>query len=130
MSKILDATCDQDGKVTADGVEVPAADVTVLSEGKQDSSGLLFMQGDKARYLPSSATDIKTTIEKLVSILQDVESALSTIASTLTDIGAGMTGSTTAPPPSLPTNVTSINTKISEIATVRGELNTLKGALK
>jgi hypothetical protein len=114
MSKILDATCSAAGTVSSEGVTVPAAEV--LSEGNQSSSGLLFIEGEKARYLPSSATDIKTTIEKVCS-------ALTEIANTLTAIGTGMTGATTAPPGTLATSVAAINTKVTE-------LNTLKAALK
>ena len=114
MSKILAATCDESGKVTADGVVVPEA--VVLSLGKQSSSGLLYLDGDKAWYFPSSATDIETT-------LGHVSAALEKIANTLTAIGGGMTGPTTAPPPTLPTAV-------SEIMQIKAQLDQLKGALK
>jgi hypothetical protein len=114
LSKILDATCNAAGLVSAEGVTVPAAEV--LSEGKQASAGLLFLDGEKARYLPSSATDIKTTLEKMAS-------ALTTIATALTSIGAGMTGPTTAPPPTLAADVASI-------ASVVTQINVLKEALK
>lgn len=128
MSKILDATCDSSGKVTADGVQVPGA--VVLSEGKQASSGLLFMEADKKTYLPSSSTDIKTTIEKTVDLLTELNSALTEIATALTAIGGGMTGPTTAPPPTLPTSVATINAKVTALNTVKTALNNLKGALK
>lgn len=128
MSKILDATCDASGKVTADGAIVPEA--TVLSEGKQASSGVLLIEEDRARYITSSATDIKTTIEKTITCLTDLSSALTEIATALTSIGAGMTGPTTAPPPTLPTAVTNITSKVSAIATTKSELEQLKGALK
>lgn len=128
MSKILDATCDASGKVTADGVVVTVAEV--LSEGKQDSEGLLFLEGDQARYLPSSATDIKTTIEKAIKILDDLGPALTEIANALTAIGTGMTGPTTAPPGSLPTSVSTINSKVSALNATKSELDQLKGALK
>lgn len=128
MSKILDATCDDEGLVSAEGVEVPAAEV--LSEGNQSSTGLLFGEGDKWRYLPSSATDIKTTIEKLVLAIEKIADSTTQIATTLTSIGAGMTGPTTAPPPTLAADVITINTKVTELNAVKSELNTLKGALK
>lgn len=114
MSKILSATCNASGQVTADGVQVVGA--IVLSEGKQASSGLAVMDGDKVWYLTSSATDIKTTIEKTAD-------ALTKIANMLTAIGAGMTGPTTAPPGTLPTDVAALQTVVTE-------LNALKGALK
>jgi hypothetical protein len=114
MSKILSATCSADGKVTADGVEVVGA--IILSEGKQASSGMAVMDGDKVWYLTSSATDIKTTIEKMAD-------AITKIANLFTSIGSGMTGPTTAPPPTLVTDVLALNTLVTE-------LNTLKAALK
>lgn len=114
MSKILAATCDATGKVTADGVIVPGA--IVLSLGKQASSGLLLLDADKAWYFPSSATDIETT-------LGQVSTALEKIANTLTSIGAGMTGPTTAPPPTLATDV-------AAIMQIKAALDQLKGALK
>lgn len=70
MSKILDATCNATGVVTAEGQTVPAAEV--LSEGKKASSGVLLLEGDKARYLPSSATDIKDLISSLVEIINQI----------------------------------------------------------
>lgn len=128
MSKILDATCDASGKVTADGIIVTEA--TVLSEGKQASSGVLVIEEDRARYIASSATDVKTTIEKTIVVLDDLTAALTEIATALTAIGAGMTGPTTAPPPTLPTSVVTITNKITALTATKAELNTLKGALK
>lgn len=114
MSKILSATCDATGKVTAEGVQVVGA--VVLSQGKQASEGVAVLDGDKVWYLTSSATDIKTTIEKLAD-------ALTKITTLFTAIGGGMTGPTTAPPPSLPTTVAEINA-------IGMELTQLKEALK
>lgn len=114
MSKILPATCDANGKVTAEGVEVPGA--VVLSLGKQASSGILLLDTEKAWYFPSSATDIQTTIDKTTK-------AIDKIIAIVNSIGAGMTGPTTAPPPTLVTDV-------AALTTIKGELDTLKGALK
>lgn len=114
MSKILQATASQAGKVTADGVEVVGA--IILSEGKQASSGVAVMDGDQVWYLTSSATDLKTTIEKL-------SDGLTKIGLLFTAIGAGMTGPTTSPPPTLVSDVAAINSLVIE-------LNTLGEALK
>lgn len=114
MSKVIPATCDANGKVTADGVEVPEA--IVLSLGKQASSGILVIDGDRAWYFPSSATDIESSLDK-------ISLALEKIAAILTSIGAGMTGPTTAPPPTLATDV-------AALTTIKGQVDTLKGALK
>ncbi len=69
MSKILEASCAA-GIVTSDGVPVVGA--TVLSEGVAPSSGLLFLEEDKATYLPSSATDIKDLIGRMDTILEKI----------------------------------------------------------
>ena len=114
MSKILTATANAAGIVTADGVPVVGA--LILSEGKQASEGVAVMDGEKVWYLTSSATDIKTTIEK-------VNDAITKIATLFTTMGASMTGPTTAPPPTLATDVAAINAVVTE-------LNVLKGALK
>lgn len=113
MARIFNATCNALGIVTAEGVQVP--DCVVLSEGKQASAGLMFAQGDKFYYLPSSALDIKAT-------LTDVIAALTEISSTLTAIGAGMTGPTTAPPPTLPASVITINSKITTLTALKEAL--------
>lgn len=114
MSRILEATANAAGVVTALGVPVDGA--VILSEGKQASSGVLIVDGDKCWYVASSATDIKTTIEKCAD-------AITKIANLFTSMGAGMTGPTTAPPPTLATDVAAINAVVTE-------LNALKGALK
>lgn len=114
MSKILAATCDAQGKVTADGVVVPEA--VVLSLGKQASSGLLLMDAEKAWYFPSSATDIQTTLTKVSTLLQK-------LGPILTAIGGSMTGPTTAPWPTIAQDV-------SEMASLKTEVDQLKEALK
>lgn len=128
MSKILPATANALGIVTADGVPVTAAQI--LSLGKQQSSGLLFLDGDKAWYFPSSATDIKTTITKLSNSITSLNAALTQIATTLTSIGAGMLGPATAPPPTLAADVLVITGKVTELVAIKAELETLKEALK
>lgn len=70
MSKILAATCNAAGVVTADGVPVVGA--IVLSEGKKASSGVAVMDGDKVWYLTSSATDIKDLITSMVEITNQI----------------------------------------------------------
>lgn len=114
MSKLLPATCDASGKVTADGVIVPEA--VVLSLGKQASSGVLLIEGEKVWYFPSSATDIESTLAKVSTLIEKV-------ANMFTSIGGGMTGPTTAPPPTLPTDV-------AALLSMKAEVDALKGALK
>lgn len=128
MSKVLAATCSAAGVVTADGVVVPEAEV--LSEGAQASSGVLILDKGLKTYVASSASDVKSTLEKVSTALDDISTVLTTIATALTSIGAGMTGPTTAPPPTLPTDVSEIASKASAIAALKIEVDTLKGALK
>lgn len=113
MSKILEATCDATGTVTADGVPVVGA--VVLSEGKQASEGVAVMDGDKVWYLTSSASDVKTTIGKL-------SDAITKIATMFTSIGTGMTGPTTAPPGTLPTDVAALNQMVVELTQLKEAL--------
>jgi hypothetical protein len=142
LSKILRATCDEDGKVTAEGVEVEGT--RVLSKGKQASLGVLLMDEDRQDYLTSSADDIEADIENEIDGLTSVKDALdkigdilTNISVTLTSIGAGMTGPTTAPPPTLPTDVAQIVTDVAQITAKTAEIQStidaltdLKGALK
>lgn len=114
MSKILSATCDANGKVSVAGKEVP--DALVLSLGKQSSEGALLLDELLKIYVTSSATDIKTVIEKLSALITQ-------ISTTLTSIGAGMTGPTTAPPPTLASDV-------AMLTSIKVELDTLKESLK
>lgn len=111
MSKILKASC-KTGAVKWEGSTVEAE---ILSDGTGESEGILILEKDKAFYIPSSAKDIETTLDKLIG-------ALTKITETLTAIGGGMTGPTTAPPPTLPADVAEINIIISELETLKGDL--------
>jgi hypothetical protein len=111
MSKILEATC-LSGVVKWEGSPVEAE---VLSEGNGQSSGVLLLEKEKAFYLTSNASDLKTTMEKLID-------ALTKVTETLTAIGSGMTGPTTAPPGVLATNVVAINLLVTELTTLKGNL--------
>lgn len=128
MSKLLAATCTADGMVKVGNLEVPAA--MVLSAGKQASSGILFIDGDKAWFMPSSATDIGTTIEKLIDVITKAADSITKIGVTLTSIGAGMTGPTTSPPPTLATDVAALNANVVALNATKSQLDQLKGALK
>lgn len=128
MSKTLGATCDASGKVTAESTEVSVAQV--LSEGKQASAGILIIDKDKAWYLCSNATDIKSTIESLIEAIETIASSITKISTTLTSIGAGMTGPTTAPPPTLATDVAELTMKVTELNATKSDLESLMEALK
>lgn len=127
-SKMLEATCDEAGIVKVG--EIIVTDADILSEGKQASEGILLIEQDKAKYLTSSATDIESTIEKTVAVIDDLTNAINQIVSILTNIGAGMTGVTTAPPPTLSTDLSQLSEKVTTLNETKDDLNTLKGALK
>jgi len=111
MSKILEATC-LAGIVKWEGSPVEAE---ILSEGEGSSEGVLLLEKEKAYYLTSNASDLKTTLEKVID-------ALTKVTETLTAIGGNMTGPTTAPPPTLATNVVAINLLVTELTTLKGAL--------
>jgi len=71
VSKILSATCNAAGQVTADDVVVTAAEV--LSEGTKASTGVLLLEGDSTpKYLTSNAADLKKAIEDLSAIIAKI----------------------------------------------------------
>lgn len=109
MSKVLSATCDANGKVTAEGVEVVGA--IVLSEGKKASSGVAVLDGDKVWYLTSSATDIKDLITKLVEIVNQI----ATISTTLDGVTVSPGSATAA---------------IAQLQTMKTQLEQSKETLK
>lgn len=115
MSKILDATANAAGLVSSEGFSLSNA--LVLSEGKQASSGLLFIDEEKLRYLCSSATDIKSTLNHLGLVLSQIATALTLIDGKPT----GGTGSSVVP--TVTGNVTQINS-------IKTQVDTLKDALK
>jgi hypothetical protein len=128
MSRILEATCSASGVVTAEGFTL--TDVEIMSEGAQASEGVLVIDGEVKKYIPSGASsDLKTTLTKLSSSLDDISAALSEVADALTAIGA-VTGPSWTPPPSLTTSAATINSKVAEIDATKGEVDTLKDALK
>lgn len=114
MSKILSATCDATGKVTAEGVQVPAAQV--LTEGKQASSGILIMEADKVWYVAMSSSDLKTSIDKTAQALQKAADGLTAAGSALDSI--------------VPASGTAVSLAATQMAPLIAQLNQLKEALK
>lgn len=142
MSKILAATC-VTGVVTCEGVVVNVAEV--LSKGVGSSSGLLFLQGDKAYFIPSSATDIEATLTQVIAALGQVKTALDKTVSALTHAATASTaidgkptgGSGSAVTPVGTSEITGIGTDTALITTAataidsaKSALTTLKGQLK
>jgi len=69
---MLVATCDASGVVKIGTITVPAADVEILSEGTKASEGILILDQALARYLTSSASDVKKVIEDLTAIVEKI----------------------------------------------------------
>ena len=127
MSRALEATV-SGGVVKVGGLTITGA--VIFSQGAADSSGILFLQDDKAYYFPNATDDLDSTLEQVITALGKAVDSINKIGTTLTAIGAGMTGPTTAPPPTLATDVASLVTYAAAITTAKTELETLKGALK
>lgn len=108
MSKVLLATCDAQGAITADGLKVQGL---VLSEGKKASEGLFVLDKGQAYYIPSNATDIKDLIQAVVGIINQVAV-----------ICTGLDGASTSPGAQAG--------NIATLQTLKSQLDTMKGALK
>ena len=115
MSRILEARCDASGKVFVNDHEV--SDAVLTSDGAQDSTGILLVDGDLVRYIPSSVSDLTTTIEKTAAALGQIAAALTTLDAK--PVG----GSGSAPAPA-------VSGQVTNIQTAQTELESLKGALK
>ncbi len=89
MSKIIEATCDAAGLITAQGVIVE--DTTILTAGTKASSGILIIDEDKKTYIASSATDIVDLITALVAIIEKI-----TLIATGVDAASNSPGGQTA----------------------------------
>lgn len=113
MSELVKAEC-KGGIVSIEGLAVN--DVEILTEGIDQSDGILFLHKDKAFYLTSNATKLKEVIESLSDIADQ-------LVQVINSIGAGMTGITTAPPPTLQND-------LAQITTLSNNLKVLKDNLK
>lgn len=121
LAKVLVAECNNQGKVTSEGFELPEA--VVLSEGKQQSQGLVLIDAELVRYLTSNASDIKTALEKVSAGLQQVADAIQALdsASVKSVSGSGVSFL------KIPLATTG---QVSQINSIKGEIDQLKDALK
>lgn len=127
-AKVLAASCSASSVVTAEGVTVTP--VTILSMGKQASTGFLIMDGEQAYYVASNALDIKTVIEKLVTVIEKSADALTQASNGLIAAGGALDGIAGGSGTSTTAAGNAITPLITQLNTVKSELNTLKGALK
>jgi len=110
VSKALLAVCDAEGKVTT---VVGAAEIEadILSEGKQESAGIVLLDGTQATYITSNASDIKALIERIVAIVEKIE-----LIATGVDAASNSPGGQTA--------------NITVLTLLRTQLNSTKDLLK
>jgi hypothetical protein len=90
MTKSVAATCTA-GVVTIDSMPVPGA--VILSAGVGSSSGTAFIDGDKVYYVANTTPDLKTLLEKVISLLTELTTVLTLIDAKPT----GGVGSATTP---------------------------------
>ena len=109
MTKMVPATLDASGKVIIDGQPVEGAQLT--GAGKAASSGVAFIDGTRVVYVILNGSDLKTLIEKLAEITQQV----ATIATGL-DAATNSPGGQTA--------------AIAQLTTMQGQLATMKDVLQ
>lgn len=108
MSRVLEATCDGAGKVFCEGIHITTA--VILGEGTEASEGILVLDGVKATYIASNASDIKELIEGAASILSSIQSILS-----------GLDGVSTSPG-SLAGTIAALTADISAFEATKGVL--------
>lgn len=114
MSKVLRATC-ENSIVTCEGVPVPAA--RILSEGIGASVGVAVIEDDRVDYIPKTSPDLKLTIEKLITALNNVSSALTLIDNRVYVLASGSPD--TFGPPVATATIVSLSTAISDLTTFK-----------
>lgn len=119
MSKILPASCDASGVVKCEDYIVPEA--IVMTEGKQASEGLLFMDKGLMRYIPMKQTS------DLITLLDKISAALDQIANGLEAMDTN--GYLIAADAGVPSGPVAAG-NISSIRNLKSQLDDLKGALK
>ena len=116
------------GVVTAGGVPVPAADI--LSEGVGESSGVLILDKDKAKYIAKTSPDLETAIDKILSALDQVVTALNASAVAMTAIDAAAAAKLVVSAPVATAAILQVTTAATAITAAELELQTLKATLK
>jgi len=123
MSNFIPATC-VDGKVTAQGVEVPGT--TILSEGKGQSSGVLHVDADRKVYNANTTPDLKEAIAQAIAGLEAAAAGLAAASSAIGTV-APLAG---VPGPSVPLLTDPIDAAASDLEDIAETLSELKDNLK
>lgn len=116
MSKILAGTCEE-GKVYFGEFEVEGA--VILSEGEGASTGVIILDEGAVYYVADTTPDLKATLEKLITALDEIADGLDSLDSAGFLIGA--TGGVPSPP-IITANVTAIETAKTNLETLKGML--------
>lgn len=142
MLKVIKATCIGD-VVTAESLPVSIAEI--FSEGQGQSSGLLFIDGDKAYYVAKTSPDLKTTLEQVIAAIGQISTSLSKVVDALPQLqaaiavpaaaaeGLGATGTSAATAAAMATvaaDTAAITAAVVQIEAAKTALTTLKGVLK
>lgn len=114
MPRAVEATCVA-GIVKVGALAVPGT--VILSEGVASSSGILVIDGDKKYYVAKTSPDLKTTLEKLVSVLGQLVTGLTALDAK----PVGGVGSAPAP---------AAAAVITQLGVIQAEVTALKEALK
>lgn len=109
MSKALAATC-VGGVVSIAGTPIPGA--VILSEGVGSSTGVAYLQDDKIYYVAKTTPDVKTLLEKVVSLLTELTTALTLIDAKPT---GGVASATTPVAAVNIVNLTAISTQLTTL---------------
>lgn len=109
MVKMVPATLDASGNVLVDGKPIEGAEKT--GAGAAPSSGFVLIDGTRVVYVILNGSDLKTLIEKLAEITQQVAT-----------IATGLDGATNSPGAQA--------SAIAQLTTMQGELATMKDVLQ
>lgn len=112
MTKAVLAKC-KDKKVNINEVDIEVDFIS--SEGKAESSGVLFLDKEKSFFITNTIDDLKTTLEKISGALDKIASALTAID--------GKPAGTNPPSPVAASD-------ILQIQSLKSDLDSLKDNLK
>lgn len=131
MAKALAANCTA-GVVTIDGIPLPSAEI--LSEGVGASQGVAVIDEETSFYVANTTPDLKTLLERLISVLEQITAGLDKAASALTTLDTtGFLIAADAGVPSGPvaaSDISGISSASTQLVTLKTQIDALKGALK
>lgn len=96
----------QDGEVLIDGTPVP--DVTILSQGKGNSTGVLFMAENQCIYIAQISDDIKSALELLATAFNTLSTDVIPASGGATDKGGAA--------PLFQTHMQDVSTQLKKLA--------------